>query len=317
MNFAKGIHHITAIGSDPQQLVDFYTGVLGLRLVKKTVNQDDVSAYHLFFGDRTGEPGMDLTFFTFPHAEPGSRGRGQVTKISLAVPKGSLPFWRDRFGSHQVKNEGIQKHFGWDRIAFYDFDDQRLELVAVGDEELAASLHFWTNKEIGAESAIRHFHSALLTVTNKASLESILTEVLGYKQTRTDGNTTLYHHESQKRAAYLEVEENPSLGMGHNAIGTVHHIAFGAENEDAQLELRERVLAMGLRPTEVIDRFYFKSVYFRVPAGILFEIATMGPGFTADEPEATLGEKLSLPPFLEEYRGQIEANLAPVSVKHD
>lgn len=315
MTFAKGIHHITAIGSDPQKLVDFYTSVLGLRLVKKTVNQDDVSAYHLFFGDRTGEPGMDLTFFTFPHAEPGSRGRGQVTRISMAVPQASLPFWQDRFSRLDVKNEGIQKQFDRERLVFYDFDDQRLELVGAPDQELSASPHFWTTGEIEAEQAIRHFHSALLTVTKRASVETVLTEVLGYTATETDGNVTLYHHAGLQRAAYLEVEEAPEMAMGYNAVGTVHHIAFAAENESEQLELRQRVIELGLRPTEVIDRFYFKSVYFRLPAGILFEIATMGPGFTADEPEGQLGERLSLPPFLEEYRGQIEAGLTPVSTK--
>jgi len=315
MNFAKGIHHITAIGSDPQRLVDFYTGVLGLRLVKKTVNQDDVSAYHLFFGDKTGEPGMDLTFFTFPHAEPGSRGRGQVTRISLAVPQASLPFWQDRVAQFDVKRESIQRLFGLERLVFHDFDDQRLELVGVAEEALSASPNFWTTNDIGTEQAIRHFHSALLTVTNKASVESILIEVLGCKVVETEGNITLYYHDGLQRAAYLEVEEAPALAMGYNAVGTVHHIAFAAESEAVQLELRQRVIELGLRPTEVIDRFYFKSVYFRIPAGILFEIATMGPGFTADEPEGELGEKLSLPPFLEEYRSQIEANLVPVSVK--
>ncbi|MCL5429338.1 MAG: VOC family protein [Chloroflexi bacterium] len=315
MNFAQGIHHITAIGSDPQRLIDFYTGVLGLRLVKKTVNQDDVSAYHLFFGDETGEPGMDLTFFTFPHAGPGSRGRGQVTNISLAVPKESLTFWLDRFEQFEVRNEGISKLFDWERIIFFDFDDQRLELVGVPAEELSVSPYFWTTNEISAQQAIRHFHSALMTVTNKASVESILSEALGYQAVQTDANMTLYHHDGLQRAAYLQVEEAPSQAMGYNAVGTVHHIAFAAENEAIQNELRDRVIQLGLHPTQVIDRFYFKSVYFRIPAGILFEIATMGPGFTADENEAELGQKLSLPPFLEGYRGRIEPNLVPVSVK--
>ena len=315
MTFAHGIHHITAIGSDPQRLVDFYTEVLGLRLVKKTVNQDDVSAYHLFFGDRTGEPGMDLTFFTFPHAEAGSRGRGQVTSISLAVPKESLNFWLDRFEQFEVRNEGISKLFDWERIIFFDFDDQRLELVGVPAEELFVSPHFWTTNEISAQQAIRHFHSALMTVTNKASVESILSEVLGYQTVQTNANMTLFHHDGLQRAAYLQVEEAPSQAMGYNAVGTVHHIAFAAENEAIQDELRDRVIQLGLKPTQVVDRFYFKSVYFRIPAGILFEIATMGPGFTADENEAELGQKLSLPPFLEEYRSQIETNLAPVFTK--
>jgi glyoxalase family protein len=312
MTKTLGIHHITAIGSDPQKLVDFYTEVLGLRLVKKTVNQDDVSAYHLFFGDRTGEPGMDLTFFTFPNAAPGSRGRGQATTISLAVPERSLAFWQDRFEQYEVRQESQAALFGHDRIVFYDLDDQRLELVGVPTDELVASPHFWTTGDVTAENAIRHFHSARLTVTNKASIEPIL-QALGYNASKTEGNVTLYRGEGSLRAAYLEVEEAPEQPMGYNAIGTVHHIAFGAADEAAQQELREQMVALGQRPTEMIDRFYFKSVYFRIPAGILFELATMGPGFTADEPEAELGQKLSLPPFLEPYRAQIEAGLVPVS----
>lgn len=314
MTKAQGIHHITAIGSDPQKLVDFYTEVLGLRLVKKTVNQDDVSAYHLFFGDRTGEPGMDLTFFTFPNAVPGSRGRGLVTTISLAVPASSLAFWQDRFEQYEVRQEPMAELFGWQRIVFYDLDDQRLELVGVPDDQLSASPHFWTTADVAGENAIRHFHSARLTVTNKASVEPVL-QTLGYSTSKTESNVRLYRGEGSLRAAYLEVEEDPEQPMGYNAIGTVHHIAFGAADEAAQQELRNQMVALGQRPTDVIDRFYFKSVYFRIPAGILFELATMGPGFTADEPEAELGQQLSLPPFLEPYRDQIEAGLVPVSSK--
>ncbi len=315
MNFAEGIHHITAIGSDPQNLVDFYTEVLGLRLVKKTVNQDDVSAYHLFFGDKTGGPGMDLTFFTFVNAAPGSPGRGLVTSIALAVPQDSLPFWQARFERLAVKHERIHPHWDWQGIIFYDFDDQRLELVGVPASELPEDSHIWTTGDISSEQAIRHFHSALLTVTSKGSVEAILTQVLGYQEKKAEGNATLYQRPGLQRAAFLEVEVAPSLPMGYNAVGTVHHIAFTTEDESTQLELRERLIQLGQRPTEVIDRYYFKSIYFRTPAGILFEIATAGPGFTADEPEGELGQRLALPPFLEEYRAQIEANLVPVSVK--
>lgn len=310
MTIAQGIHHITAIGSDPQKLVDFYTQVLGLRLVKKTVNQDDVSAYHLFFGDKTGEPGMDLTFFTFPGAQPGARGRGQVTTISLAVPADSLPFWQQRFDQLGVRHDGITRLFDLDRITFYDFDDQRLELIAVPD--LAETGEVWTTPQVSAKHAIRAFHSARLTVTGKASIEGIL-DGLGYKHLKDEADLSLYQLEGQQRAAFLEVEAAPDQPMGYNAVGTVHHIAFGAANEAAQADLRAKMISLGQRPTEVIDRFYFKSVYYRVPAGILFEIATMGPGFTADEDTATLGERLSLPPFLEPHRAQIEAGLVPVS----
>jgi glyoxalase family protein len=311
MTVAQGIHHITAIGSDPQKLVDFYTQALGLRLVKKTVNQDDVSAYHLFFGDKTGEPGMDLTFFTFPGAQQGARGRGQVTTISLAVPAAALPFWQQRFDQLSIKHDGITRLFDLDRLVFYDFDDQRLELVAIPD--LAETGEVWTTAEISADHAIRAFHSARLTVTGKSSVEGILAG-LGYTHIKDEGDIALYHLEGQQRASFLEVEAAPDQPMGYNAVGTVHHIAFGAADEAAQATLRDMMISLGQRPTEAIDRFYFKSVYYRIPAGILFEIATMGPGFTADEDAAILGERLSLPPFLEPHRAQIEAGLVPVSL---
>ncbi len=312
---AQGIHHITAIGSDPQQLVDFYTGVLGLRLVKKSVNQDDVSAYHLFFGDRTGEPGMDLTFFTFPGVRRGSHGVGQVTLVSLAVPDQALDFWQARLERHGVHHEAVAERFGLPRLRFYDPDGQQLELVGVPVDQLATQAsQLWTHADIGTEQAIRHFHSASLSAASLGSVEPILLQALGYERVNQDEHRTLYHLEGQQRASALEVEEAPGGPAGLNASGTVHHIAFGATDEAHQLALRELVLNMGLHPTQVIDRYYFKSVYFRIPAGILFEIATMGPGFTADEDEVTLGERLALPPFLESQREQIEAGLPPVHI---
>lgn len=311
----QGIHHITAIGSEPQQLVDFYTGVLGLRLVKKSVNQDDVSAYHLFFGDRTGEPGMDLTFFTFPGVRRGSRGVGQVTLVSLAVPEGTLDFWQARLKDHGVRHEAIADRFGRRRLRFYDPDDQQLELVGLPEAELITEEEqLWLSAGIGSEQAIRHFHSAQLSTASLGAVEPILVQAFGYERVDGDGHLSLYRLADQDRAYELEVEEAPAGQPGLNASGTVHHIAFGAHDEDHQLALRERVLSMGLQPTQVIDRYYFKSVYFRIPAGILFEIATMGPGFTADEDEATLGERLALPPFLEDQREQIEAGLPPVHI---
>jgi len=311
----QGIHHITAIGSDPQQLVDFYTGVLGLRLVKKSVNQDDVSAYHLFFGDRTGEPGMDLTFFTFPGVRRGSRGIGQVTLVSLAVPEDAMGFWQARFQEQGVRHEAIEERFGRHRLRFYDPDDQQLELVAAPAPDLGThEEQLWTTAAVGAQQAIRHFHSAHLSAASLGTVEPVLLQALGYERIDQDGQRSLYRLEDQVRAGELEVEEAPGGQPGLNAAGTVHHIAFAAHDEGHQLALRERVLGMGLQPTQVIDRYYFKSVYFRIPAGILFEIATMGPGFTADEDEATLGEKLALPPFLEDQREVIEAGLPPVHI---
>lgn len=299
-----GIHHITAIASNGQNNLDFYTKVLGLRLVKKTVNQDDVETYHLFYGDRLGEPGMDLTFFIFQPATQGRPGAGQVTATALTVPESSLPFWKQRLDSHGIKSEQITTRFGKKRLTFYDPDHQKLEFV--GDE--AQSDEIWT-AQVGKEHAIRSFYSAELTVRRKETIDVILSHVFGYELVDAEGQRSLYAVPQSQRAQYLEVLEDKEADAGLNAAGTIHHIAFRAKNEEEQTSMRAKVLELGLYPTTVIDRFYFKSVYFRTPAGILFEIATDGPGFVADESEKTLGEKLALPPFLENRRAEIESNL--------
>jgi glyoxalase family protein len=327
-HFAFGIHHITAIASDPQTTYDFYAKVLGLRLVKKTVNQDDVTAYHLFFGDTTGEPGMDLTFFTFQPVAQGVPGLGQVTAISLAVPDSSLEFWQARLANHQVKHHPIDTWFGRRRLVLFDADGQRIELVGLPQAEPVNDLHVWETSEVTKEHAIRSFYSARLSVLSAELVDPVLEYVLGYRVVEESQQSQLYRvdedrpgvddddlHYPAHRAAYLEVVEAPLLEPGINAAGTVHHIAFAVANEQALLQLREKIFEVGLYPTEVIDRFYFKSVYFRTRAGILFELATMGPGFTADEPADALGERLSLPPFLADHRAEIEANLVPIVTK--
>jgi glyoxalase family protein len=305
----NGIHHITAIASRGQENVHFYSKILGLRLVKKTVNQDDTETYHLFFGDRLGHPGMDLTFFIFQPTMQGRRGTGLVTTISLAVPEKSLNFWLKRFEEFKIKHEGVSERFGSKRIVFYDADDQRLELVGV--DEFIGDVDVWT-KEISEEYAIRHFYSATLSVISRQMIEPILLSVFGYNPVSNEGQLHLYRLRDSDRASFLEISEEPSEIQGFNAAGTVHHIAFRAKNEEEQAEMRVRVLKLGLYPTDVIDRFYFKSVYFRTPGGILFEIATDGPGFTADEQEDSLGVKLALPPFLEAQRNEIESRLPKI-----
>lgn len=308
----KGIHHITAIASDATENVEFYSKILGLRLVKKTVNQDDVSTYHLFFGDKLGDPGMDLTFFIFKPPVQGTRGNGLVTNISLAVPEQSLQFWQERLDEYKVKHEGITARFHKQRILFFDEDNQQLELVGVPRNELEEHPNLWVPKDIPQEHVIRNFYSATLSVISKETIEPVLEHVFGYEHVFTEEHMHLYTLPNSKRANVLEVHERPSSPVGVNAAGTVHHIAFRAKDEEEQLKMREKVMEAGLFPTEVIDRFYFKSVYFQAPAGILFEIATEGPGFTADEAEGDLGKKLALPPFLEPERDAIEANLPSI-----
>lgn len=303
----KGIHHITAIASDPQKTYDFYTKTLGLRLVKKSVNQDDLSTYHLFFGDRYGHPGMDLTFFTFQPSFQGENGNGLVTKISLAIPKSALNFWKKRFEENGVDHKDIKNN----RLQFFDGDRQSLELVGV--DEIEESEDTWTTREVSKEFAIRYFYSATLTVEDIELVRPVLIDAFGYEEIETKENYYLYKINGTERAAYLEVEVNSNGEYGVNGAGTVHHIAFQVKDEKEEVELAKRLIRLGLRPTPIIDRFYFKSVYFRTHAGILFELATEGPGFTADEKESELGKELALPPFLESQRDSIEKGLTPIN----
>jgi len=306
-----GIHHITAIASSAKENLHFYTEILGLRLVKKTVNQDDTATYHLFYGDRLGNPGMDLTFFIFLPAMQGQHGTGQVTKISLAVPENALSFWKQRFETFNVSHGSITTKFDLQRLAFSDSDGQALELVELPNIGLDGQGDLWT-EVIAQDFAIRNFYSATLSTSSMALVEPILEQVFGYERIRAEGTTHLYTIKGANRAESLEVSEDSNGTPGFNAAGTVHHIAFRAADEKEQLIMREKAIQLGLIPTEIIDRFYFKSVYFRTPAGILFEIATDGPGFTADQTEETLGKTLALPPFLENQREQIEKDLIPL-----
>lgn len=308
-----GIHHITAIGSDALNTFNFYANILGLRLVKKTVNQDDVSTYHLFFGDRLGQPGMDLTFFIFRPPIPGRTGNGLVSRISLVVPESSLSFWLDRFNEKNVEHEGIAKVLGKKRLRFSDPDNLPLELVGLPENELSKSADVWSTNEVPKPHAIRNFYSATLSISDLGFMDPVLRYVYGYEKIKRDENTYLYKVAQSTRASLIEVHAEKTLAVGENGAGTVHHIAFRAKDEKEQYNFTRKVLELGLYPTQVIDRFYFKSVYFRTPAGILFEIATDGPGFTADEKEEDLGEKLALPPFLEGERKVIEENLPPIS----
>jgi len=310
-----GIHHITAIASKPQQNYDFYAKVLGLRLVKRSVNQDQTEAYHLFFGDKTGEPGMDLTFFTFDPILQGARGPGQVTQISLAVSEDALNFWLERIKLKNIKHETPETRFGLKRVTFYDPDGQKLELVAVTQDAFGeASGELWETKEVKKDKAIGYFYSAQLSVISMPVMEMIVTNLLGFVKVDQEGSIDLYQLPNQSRGAYLEINQDPNHNAAINAAGTVHHIAFQVEDEKHLESMRKEIIEMGLYPTEVIDRFYFKSVYFRTPAGILFELATNGPGFTVDEKQETLGQTLKLPPWLEEQREKIVSQLEPIEM---
>lgn len=309
----NGIHHITAISSDAKATYDFYTSILGLRLVKKSVNQDDVQTYHLFFGNRTGTPGMDLTFFPFRGVPPGKQGNGLVTTISFAVPVGSIDFWQQRFEKRNVKHMSPTEVFGKRTLMFFDNDGQRLELVEVEDIDEMYKEHVWATEEITKDQALHAFYSATLSVHAIEAIVPVL-NVFGYKETDVSGNLHHFQLDHTKRAPVLVVDSENIPEPALNGSGTVHHIAFAVDNEQDELRMRNKLVEIGLHPTPVIDRYYFKSVYFRTEAGILFEIATDEPGFTADEEERTLGEKLALPPFLEPYREEIEQELPPLKL---
>jgi len=310
-----GIHHITAISSDPQATYNFYTRVLGLRLVKKSVNQDDPATYHLFFGNKTGGPGMDLTFFPFQPSQPGQNGPGFVTATSLSVPMGSLEWWTERFTTLEVEQQPVFERFGQKVLAFQDDDGQQLELIEAEKFEPQFEDILWTTQDVPAEHAIRCFHSATLTTQTTARLQPLL-ELLGYQQAQTEGELMLFALPKQVNAAQL-VLQTSSEAYGHTGAGTVHHIAFTVRDREEQDLWIERLSTLGLQPTTIIDRYYFTSVYFRTPAGILFELASEGPGFTADEDLETLGVELALPPFLEPHREQIESNLPPLGNSHE
>ena len=294
----EGIHHITAITADAQDNIDFYAGVLGLRLVKKTVNQDDPSVYHLFFADEKGSAGSDLTFFEFPGAPLGRAGDGMVHTIGWRVASAdALDFWAKRLG-----DAGTAAERDGDVLRFADPEGLTHEL-RVSDVDDAALIA--DHPEVPAELALRGFDGVRAYSSAPDASERLLTE-LGFSR-RDDGS---WEARGSSRGGTILYEQPPS-GRGLQGAGTVHHIAWASTIEEHEA-WRERVIAGGAHPTPVIDRFYFRSIYFREPSGVLFEIATLGPGFTVDEPLESLGEKLSLPPDYEHLRARVEANLTPV-----
>jgi glyoxalase family protein len=295
----EGVHHITAITGDAQRNVDFYVGVLGLRLVKKTVNQDDPSVYHLFFADEKGSAGSDLTFFEYPGAPPGRAGEGMIHTVGwrVASPE-ALDFWAER-----LDGLGIETEQEGERLRFADPEGlgHELRVSAAGDEPLIAE-----HPEIPAELALRGFDGARAYAGDPESSRALFEEALGFQpvedgwEIRGDSRGGLYGFDP------------PPPERGLQGAGSVHHIAWASQIDDHEA-WRDRVTAAGARPTPVIDRFYFRSVYFREPSGVLFEIATLGPGFTVDEPLESLGEKLSLPPAYEHLREKVEPNLRPIN----
>ena len=308
MTAVLGIHHVTAIASDPQRNLDFYVGVLGLRFVKRTVNFDDPHTYHFYFGDDLGRPGSIMTFFPWPRAFRGRQGTGQVAVTSFAVTPGALSFWIERLLKHGVKYEGPRKKAGGEAtLSFADPDGLLLEIVA---HESAEARHGWGDASgIAERDAIRGFHSVTLWEERGEETQRVLVDVLGFEPVSEDRGTRRYAAGDHGAGTIVDVRTIGGFVRGQTGAGTVHHVAFRAADDSAQLSLRSRIIQGGYQPTPVIDRNYFHSVYFREPGGVLFEIATDPPGFTADEPVERLGEQLKLPPQYEAMRSEIEAVL--------
>ena len=305
-----GIHHVTAISGGPQRNVDFYAGTLGLRLVKKTVNFDDPETYHLYYGDGAGSPGTIMTFFPWAHAPGGRIGAGQLVVTSFSIPTSSLGYWTERLVENGVRFERPRDRFGDTVLSFVDPDRLRVELVATEDGRPG-----WSGGPVQAEHSVRGFHHVTLAVEAPDRTAGLMTDSLGFRSLdEAEGRIRLASGEGGP--GYLvDVVNAAGFPHGSMGVGTVHHVAFRVPDEETQLALREEVAALGYSVTPVLDRNYFRSIYFREPGGVLFEIATDGPGFATDEDAAHLGEKLSLPPFLEERREEIEAGLDPITVE--
>ena len=309
-NKVFGLHHITAIADQAKTNLEFYTGVLGQRLVKKTVNFDDPHTYHFYFGDEVGTPGTLLTFFPWEGVGQGRNGRGMPTEIAYSVPKDSLEFWKERFGRFNVKQHPIDERFGERFLSFEDPDGLHLELVV---SEKADERNPWETKEIKADCATKGFHHTTLCLTNIKATADILTEVLDYKFLKQDGDRFRFQTDSVENAAIIDLQEIPDASEGSQSAGTIHHIAFRVKDDNILMNYREKILSRNIHITPKVDRDYFFSLYFREPGGVLFELATENPGFTKDEPVSELGSHLKLPTQYEPDREEIEMALPVLS----
>jgi glyoxalase family protein len=314
-----GIHHVTAIAGDPQRNLNFYAGLLGMRLVKRTVNFDDPGTYHFYFGDEVGNPGSILTFFPWPGSHRGRQGPGQVAVTSFAILPGSVGFWIERLLRQGIRYQGpvtpdIGRAEAERVISLQDPDGLLLELVASAAAEGGT---LWSQAPgIPPEHALRGLHSVTLWVEQADATVQVLTDTLGFRAVREEGSTKRLSIGEGGPGTMVQVRSTGGFVRGVSGAGTVHHVAWRVPGDATQLALRDRVVNAGLSPTPVIDRRYFRSVYFPEPDGILYELATTSPGFTIDEPGERLGEGLMLPPQFEPRRAQIEAVLPPVHLPH-
>lgn len=304
-----GIHHVTAVAGDPQRNIDFYSGILGLRLVKLTINFDDPTTYHLYYGDNNGSPGTILTFFPWPSAPKGRLGNGQLTVTSFSIPEDSTGYWVDRLKHYGIKFNGPSPRFDEPVISFSDPDGLQLELVAKENPKVA---DVWREGPTPKEHAIRGFYGVTVAEGALERTASLMTGTMGFRKIAEDGNRARFEVGRRIPRSVVDVLRSPDLPRGTVGVGAVHHVAWRTLDDDQQLAWREKLVDAGANVTPVIDRKYFHSIYFREPGGVLFEIAMDPPGFAVDEPVDELGSRLILPPWLESARSEIEQALPPV-----
>jgi glyoxalase family protein len=308
----KGIHHISIISGEGQTNAEFYVHKLGLKLVMKTVNQDDPGRYHLFYTNGQGSPGSSITFFPWPMARNGQPGTGEAVAVSFSVPSESQSYWEERMDRLDIPHSESYERFGRSVLPFQDPDGLNLELIF---DDRCLPVDAWKESEVPAEHGIRGFWGSTLKISERAHgpTAQLLTDVFGFDQKEKEKGSTLYETDSPIGNAII-IEEDSDPSYGANGRGIVHHVAFRAKDDEEHQRMRKQVMELGLQPTEVIDRHFFKSVYFRSPGGVLFEIATDGPGYEATMPKEELGKKLFLPPWLESKRDTIEQNLEPIEI---
>ena len=312
MNPIEGLHHITAVARDAQRNVDFYRNILGQRLVKKTVNFDDPGTYHFYYADAAGTPGSVLTFFPWTGIPRAVRGNGAANALAYNIPHDSLGFWQENLKRNGVQTEPLEQRFGADVLAFDDPDGLRIELIGSSEQP---AIEPWLEGPVDARFALQGFHSATLWLDRVEPSAELLTKQMGYTFSAQEGSRYRFTGGPAALGSTLDIVERPGGSQAVFGAGSVHHIAFRVPDDPSQLDYQLALRSAGLGVTEVRDRSYFHSIYFREPGGVLFEIATNTPGFATDEPKTALGEMLKLPAWLESKRPQIEDLLAPLSLK--
>ncbi|MPR34159.1 ring-cleaving dioxygenase [Salmonirosea aquatica] len=301
----NGLHHVTALASDAQRNVDFYVGILGLRMVKKTVNFDAPDVYHLYYGDETGSPGTILTFFPYAGLQRGRKGGGQLTYTAFSIPTASLSYWMDRLTQFNIPFAGPYRRFDENYLRFEDYDGMGVELVATAQDTRPG----WDNGKIPVEYAVRGFHTVSLNEFNIDRTVALLTNPMQHTLVAEENGVFRFQVGAGGPGNFVDVVHTPKDVRALQGAGSVHHVAFATDSDDSQLEIREQLLSTGYQPTGVLDRQYFHSIYYREPGGILFEIATNPPGFAVDEAVDSLGTSLKLPEWYEPRRAKIEAEL--------